>query len=356
MVKSRRSRRRTRISSSRQRFPNPRSFHREPLRASATWRGGPTSWRSQVTAAVSPRGTARPAVFTLSSRSGMLPPAIILRLSKGMGAALRAAFSPDGSAFISAGGSETGNTLFFWNLKTGKLLAREPLKGEVYQLAFLPGRNRFVTATSEVVLWDVSPNRTTATKVPAPIAVVFHFAVSPDGKRLLTIGHRDVQLWDVATMKRVTALYDDKVHAENNRFVFSPDGKAILGYDWETGMIRRWDAATGKPMAGEPVKLPSYRQHAQFSPNGRYIGFHQEEHVAIHDVATGKQVCQITGVKNQNFRFSPDSTTVAVGGESLRLHKVADGKLSRHLSGSRQPHHWPPLRRCKNATFTDRGP
>jgi WD40 repeat protein len=258
------------------------------------------------------------------------------------GRILSGAFSPDGASFASGG---MDNTLIFWDLKSGKPIAKESLNGHGYQVAYLPGGDRLISASNEIILWNVRPKPTVAATFSMPPEFVFHIALAPDGKRLVAGDEFIVRLWDVPDAKLIKTLYDRP--DAWLRFVYAPDCKTIVEYDDKAGQIRRRAAASGDPMPDAPVQVPrGYGRDAQFSPDARYLGLLMEPQLGHHDVviyavATGKQMCRIPGRPQQglSFRFSPDSNTVVVGesGGSLRLYDVADGKLLRSYLEAPQP-------------------
>jgi WD40 repeat protein len=243
------------------------------------------------------------------------------------------AFSPDGMVFASTG---TDRSLYYWDLKTGKLMGQESLTGpNSHRVTSLLGGDGLVSASDNAVLWTMPPKPDTAWIIPHRPTFMVYIAASPDGKLLITIGNRDAELWDTGARRRIAALYDDKDHTENHSFAFSPDSDVIVDYDGMTGEIRRWSAASRKPLPGEAVKLPICSRGSRFSPDVRFIAWYHEHanQFAIHDVGTGKLVSNIQGVEHgsPSFSFSPDSKTMAVGASdgSVRLWNVADGKLVR---------------------------
>jgi Novel STAND NTPase 1/WD domain, G-beta repeat len=73
---------------------------------------------------------------------------------------------------------------------------------------------------------------------------VYNVALSPDGKRLASVGDASVLLWDVPTGSRIARLEG----AESDRPIevtFSPDGKTVFAGDGQ-GRVRLWEAATGR--------------------------------------------------------------------------------------------------------------
>ncbi len=158
-------------------------------------------------------------------------------------------------------------------------------------------------------------------------------AFSPDGKIVAT-GHSPIaRLWDVATGKELRRLQG--FHGRG--LVFSPDGKTLAGGGSRD--VRLWDVTTG-----EVVRLyqgPKYPITAlALSPDGRVLaataptgipgnGTHYWD-IHLWGAATGKELRRWSDgiTRISSLAFSPDSKTLACGGENrhLRFWDVSSGK------------------------------
>lgn len=181
---------------------------------------------------------------------------------------LGAALSPDGSTCASWGrhmpasgmmegngdSSPQGNTIQFWDVKTGKELRQIHLKeaAGVGALAFAPDGKSFAVAenTGSVVLMDAANGKEirrisdepeerakALTRMGLPVVATF----SPDGKRL-AVGRDGVRIWDTATGKRLSAK--DGPIASLYAIVFNRE--EVLACGVLINVIRIWDAMTGK--------------------------------------------------------------------------------------------------------------
>src|SRR5947208_87950 len=96
------------------------------------------------------------------------------------------------------------------------------------------------------------------------INVVF----APDGKSLASSGNDGlVRLWDAATGKEIRRFEGHKGNVDG--LAFSPDGKTLLSSGGD-GTVRLWDVATGK----ERLQLHGHNgmvNAAAFAPDGKTV-------------------------------------------------------------------------------------
>lgn len=184
-----------------------------------------------------------------------------------------------------------------------------------------------------------------------------NIAFSPDGRLLASIGLQAgaIKLWETATGRE---LYNLNLGARgstttslNSAFIFSPDGKRILSSS--AGVIREWDAQTGKQMRA--TALLSKGQDfggVAFSPDGRFLATTPQSKVGltIWDVATGRAAQQIrptddSGPYLHAFAFSPDARLLATAEEmrgadgdiqTLVLREAATGRILQTIRLSEQ--------------------
>jgi RNA polymerase sigma factor (sigma-70 family) len=130
---------------------------------------------------------------------------------------------------------------------------------------------------------------------------------------------------------------------------YSPDGKTLASAG-DGGLIRLWDAATGKPM--RTLRQPGLTAilTLAFSPDGRTLasgGFVAGERwklrgepptpIALWDVAAGRIVHTLTAPGTvYAAAFSPDGRTFAAGGEfrSVMLWNAASGAKEREFNAA----------------------
>lgn len=169
------------------------------------------------------------------------------------------AFSADGKTLLTA----TPHQVRLWDVATGTPIG-EPIvhKGQQNSEAFSPDGKMFAVGSYEAgvsaLLWDTANGKLIQTlRRPDSAKNGWNVnarktAFSPDGKTLLTIDYRTVQLWDVATGKPIGPTFRGDLpggglHADWIEAVaLSADGKlvATAGRD---NTARLWNATTGMP-------------------------------------------------------------------------------------------------------------
>ena len=119
-------------------------------------------------------------------------------------------------------------------------------------LAFSPDGSTFVTAGSDVQLWNTGDG--TRRGDPFPLAKdrpVNSVAFSPDGTTIATAGYGSLQLWDVEDRSVRTANITDGTAL--GVISFSDDGTTLIAVG-SGGSLMLWDVATlralGPPLPG----------------------------------------------------------------------------------------------------------
>ena len=222
------------------------------------------------------------------------------------------AFSPDGN-LLAAGIQD--KRLKFWNLtsKKDQELARTTKDFSVVKFS-RDGRLLALSENYTVKLWDVATLREiSAIKVPNSGAfpqgeafVVF----SEDGKRIATGGFdTDTIVWEAETGKRLSNLSGRTNMAYN--VAFNAEGTELAA-----GGRTRWDLRTGRGLRTTPET--SEKTFGVTSPDGRILALMKPNSSAVPIVESpgGRQLHTLTPSGDvgtvQRMRFSPDGTTLAV--------------------------------------------
>jgi WD40 repeat protein/DNA-binding SARP family transcriptional activator len=217
------------------------------------------------------------------------------------------AFSPDGRLLLTAGPGPNGpDTVQLWDLAAHKVVGSLDGFGVISMAVSRDGRLLAVGTHGGQVLWLELATRTPA----APPLTVdkeppYLLALSPDGKRMATIGSKAV-LWDLAGRRPIRRL--DAVGA----VAFSPDGRTVAASHRARGEIMLLDSASGRrrrTLTGHTAAVGAL----SFSHDGATLASADQDGAAIvWDVATGRaretlrgQASAITGVA-----FSPDDRTL----------------------------------------------
>src|SRR5437588_2311808 len=201
-------------------------------------------------------------------------------------------------------------------------------------------------------------------QVKKPLAIVkgpghtLHVALTANGKIVARAGDHLVDLWDVASGKKLHTLKG--YTAPIWKVAFSPDGKTLAsigggpGPDESPGEVKLWDVATGKervPVKGHPHGAKGHPHGVgslAFSADGQTLATSAGKSdgegpasVKLWDVATGKEKMEL-GVAALSLAFSPDGKTLAmgVGGDektkqpgSVQLWDLTTGKKRASMPG-----------------------
>ncbi len=155
-----------------------------------------------------------------------------------------ARFSPDTTVLATVESPEEdehARTVKLWSTRTGKL--RHSLAVMAGECVFSPDGECLLTSLlgeGTTDLWDVASGR----RRGGPWRGVVWSAFSPDGRTLLTTGHRDGRLWDVATGR----LRGQPIPIPFARACFSRDGRSLVVEDEKKGAVLV-DVGTVKPLA-----------------------------------------------------------------------------------------------------------
>lgn len=247
------------------------------------------------------------------------------------------AFTPDGKTLLSA---SYDSSIRFWDIKTSRCTKafKEPDDFKLCSMALSPDGKTLALGGvgNKILLRDVASGRgsylrdTYRTAAPQ---VVF----SPDG-RYLASGSGcvdEVDLWDVNSGLKVATFKVSEYGA--TALVFTPDSKTLASVEYRHG-IKLWDVATGKRL--NALKIRPLLRDAALSPDGKSlaaVATADDEIVYLWEVATGKlqRTLKIGGFATGQISFSPDGSTLAVGGKDgrIKLWSVADGRERASFKG-----------------------
>jgi WD40 repeat protein/serine/threonine protein kinase len=262
-----------------------------------------------------------------------------------------AAFSPDGQRIAC---SDQDGWVKIWDAKTGqKVLQFRAHQEHARIVAFSPDGRRLVTGSWDgtIKVWDaqaLGPDRDArlSKTLEAPGGLVRHVAFSPDGKWLASASGRwtnsgTVQVWDATTWAPVFTV---PAHVSSlGCLALSPDGRRLVsvGPDPDSE-VKVWDVRTGQ-------ELLTFHGHSRpvesvaFSPDGRRIASAAWNldlggpEVLIWDARTGRKMHRLDGHSAGVWRlaFSPDGQRLATASvdRTIKLWDVETGREAITLRG-----------------------
>jgi WD40 repeat protein len=274
-----------------------------------------------------------------------LPPGVLVRMGtvrlRHFGAT--AVFSADGKTLISAGWDQF---VRHWDLATGKQInctkMQTGLDAEFRNPMLSPDGKIFaIYDDKNVLLYDTATGQEFR-KLPVDNHARVHFS-NDDKTCLLVIRHpgnsATIEVYDLANTKKRFAITSDQSIRES---ALAPDGRTFALIELR-GRIRSFDALTGKELASIAPDRFRIWQCMAYAPNGQTLalaGNNQRiagnnKGISIRDPKTLEEKVGIkAGGLNNQLAFSPDGAILAVGqNDSVALHEVASGREIRSLEG-----------------------
>lgn len=211
-------------------------------------------------------------------------------------------------------------------LATSKSWAQFSPNGEMIVTGHLDGT---------VYFWNLQKKTELITHVEGtPPITCIEFSPSGD---LLIVGCRlGIDVWDLKNPEKPVLISD--TDDDNNRFYYmtlpqslslSPDGKTVAVGTWMDGTAIL-DVDTGHLIRQFELEETEPCEFVDFSPDGKFIALAghlqgvREQSLHLIDVATGETVARFAD-RYGVVQFSPDGTTLAIGGyKGLTLIDVAN--------------------------------
>ncbi|WP_406700949.1 protein kinase [Singulisphaera sp. Ch08] len=289
----------------------------DPMRVSASQRTTATFSPDGKRIAISSQAPESPLALVWDVRGRLLS-----TLPVGRSGATSLSFSPDGKRLATLG---PDHILGLWDAATGR--PSTPLAqqgGEFNDVAFTPDGKTLVAAPAwgpTVHRWDV----TTGARFPAnfPFAPgTTQLAVSPDGKKFLTIATKTVRLWDASTGKPIgIPIKPSNAPADAG---FTDDRRTVCTVGTDGG-IRLWDPETGIPR-GPQMSHPGNVAVVDIGPDGSFlVSVGQDGTVQLWDVATSRPIGPLLtpGSRVLNARIQPDGRSIAITSQDGTTHLIA---------------------------------
>jgi WD40 repeat protein len=245
------------------------------------------------------------------------------------------AFSPNGT-ILATGAADMSVGL--WNPASAQSTPARH-RGVIWGIAFSPDSALLATASADGTIrqWDPTNGRTVRL-LECGNDPPFDVAFSPDGASLAAGSQFGMlRLWEVATGRptRTIEAHTDTIW----RTAFSPDG-AMLATACADGTLRLWDAAAlrstrhlssgsgrrvrQRKSANEPLRVLEPKsgsiQAMAFSPDGTTLALGGDGIVGLWDPTNGHPIRRVENAESvSNVAFSSDGTIVAFAGYDGRV-------------------------------------
>lgn len=263
-----------------------------------------------------------------------LPPGAVARLgTMRLRYASCLAFSPDGKVVATA----QWNTVHLWDAVSGKQVKRlsaPEFQWYVSTVAFSPDGRKVAVMdlfAHHIIVWKVDKENPLFTaevngRRVAHQMVMAKIVFSSDGKTLYTGDEKTIHAWDAETGKETQCISYDGT--DTYGIVISGDGKRFATAGNSKGIVRLWDAQTGKLLHD----LDHHRRLvrcAAFSPDGSLLASGGDDRmVRLWDVKSGKEIRKFEGHEDDlvAVAFAPNGKGLATanrkhfdGIETIRL-------------------------------------
>jgi WD40 repeat protein len=211
------------------------------------------------------------------------------RLTNHTGAVYTAAFAPKSTRFATCGDD---HSIRVWDAESGEQLWSASLSNTVYVVAWSPDGTRIAATCSDNHIYVLEANEGKEVfKIKVPAGYHWPVAFSPDGASLYSGGSGVVWRWDAATGKQLFPNPDEKpLIGSVANFVISPDGETIYlcGQD---AQLHVWSVAQQRRVAVWPMEKAIVS--LDISPDGKKLLAGDDANAHIIDATTGKPIATI---------------------------------------------------------------
>ncbi|KAG1759853.1 WD40-repeat-containing domain protein [Suillus occidentalis] len=193
---------------------------------------------------------------------------VIQRWTGHTGSVTSVSWSADGDRVVS--GSRDG-TARVWNAKTGEtILEIRTGHKSVWAVKYSPDNKQIATGGSKedaAKIWDAKTGELIATLEHDKYTIVFSWAWTSDGKKLITASRGPMRIFDTATWEQIATLEGHETWV--NAISLSPNNR-LLASASDDNTARIWNLGTNLPV-GPPLKHRDRVDCAAFSANGRVL-------------------------------------------------------------------------------------
>jgi eukaryotic-like serine/threonine-protein kinase len=266
------------------------------------------------------------------------------------------AFMPDGKRIITSGWAQPPKGMKYydgipseiklWDASTGRPLSLH-LNGPIDKVekAVLSNDGLHLAATcrdNAVVVWNIESGGFVTIERPHELTTS-GIDFSADGKRVVVLhepndsnfasADRSIWIWEVATQKPVVSIESLPVTTHP---AFSADGKRLTAVFVFPGLVKVWDASTGKEQFTCKY-VGGYVSRACFSPDSKILAACGEGGIQLWNVATHEPWAswRSDSQYGQNLTFNPDGAMLAAGGMDgiVEVWDAGTGKKTQSFKG-----------------------
>jgi WD40 repeat protein/tRNA A-37 threonylcarbamoyl transferase component Bud32 len=225
------------------------------------------------------------------------------------------AFSPDGKTLATAW---RGERIILWDAQT--LKQRTSLVGHrslITRLAFSPDNQLLVSASRDHTarLWDLRLDREVAA-LGGPSDKASDAVFSDDSLHLAVLsGEGSIRVWNVPALRNRFLVGRNGVMTSS--LALTPDESTLVSMDFQ-GALSLWDWKAGRRLWSASLGR-DYVNRVTCSPDGRWAAFLSRDLVGLLNLDTrASNLVFMEGNSDliSNLSFSPDSTSVALGGHA----------------------------------------
>jgi WD40 repeat protein len=254
------------------------------------------------------------------------------KLTAHAGAVHTAAFAPDGPRFTTC---SDDHSVRMWDAESGEEIWNVTLPSTVYVVAWSPDGKRLAATCEDkhIYLLNAEDGKQTLT-IPTPHGYHWPVAFAPDGNTLYSGGSGMVWRWDAATGKQLFPNPDDKpLVGAVAAMAVAPDGELVYlcGSD---AAVHVWSVKENKRIAAWPMDKAI--KSLDVSPNGAKVLAGDDANVHVLDAATGKTLTTIKCGENYGaaaFVESARRVVTVSQQETARLWDATSGASIETLSG-----------------------
>jgi len=252
------------------------------------------------------------------------------------------AYSPNGQRVFSAGGPDS--TVKLWDVSNCNLInSIGPFDNHfdghtdyVWSVAYSPIEQKALSGSYDgtMKLWDLPPLFSTVMTRESISTFqgeggIFSVTFSPDGKKAVSGGYKEVKLWNIADESLITIFegHSDYVLA----VAYSPDEQTILSGSADK-TVKLWDIATGELIY--TFRHNDWIRSVAYSPDGQTaVSASDDKTMRLWNLSTGELVRTFEGHGHwvMSVAFSPDGQTLLSGSYdgTMKLWNVSTGEVMR---------------------------